>query len=672
MKNKPATESAQPTGSTSRKRLILMKGIALLLPFLLLFLVEAGLRIFHYGDDLRLFIEYPGNEAYYMLNPDASKRYFTTEEIATTGNREIFKKEKGKNTVRIFVLGESTTVGYPYFHNGSFHRWLQYRLGRTFPDTELEIINLSLTAVNSYTVYGFSKQLVNYEPDAVLIYTGHNEYYGALGVGSTENIGSNPRVVNGILALRQLRLVQMATQAYRYIARSLAGTATMAGGSRMELMAADQEIAYGSEAYRKGVEQFRFNIGHTLRILQQHGVPVLLSNLVSNERDLVPFVSFDPPQNDSVVFHESYSAGQHALREGHIDEAVAHFEQADRAFHGHAANTYNLGRVALLRGDSTRAHSLFTRAKDLDGLRFRAPGELDTVITELAAMYDNVQLVDAKAVFEQYSDNGIIGDRLILEHVHPNLMGYALLSEAFYRPLLETGILPARPGDTLSLQQLLEDMPITAIDSLAGRYKVANLKRSWPFNGALQVDTFQVASFEEKLAYDFANRKISWYEALNKAYDEYISTGALYKARNVVAGLTLEYPEEVQFYEKAAMLSGELKDYPKAVFYFEKAFNLAPSFDKARYLLVINLQLDKPEAAFPYLDYAIRHNTSNFDLSSLKAAMAKIMQLKSVLAKDPDNRDALLEIADIYAGMDNQEGAAKYRALAASVLSENR
>src|SRR5690606_16815866 len=106
-------------------------------------------------------------------------------------------------------------------------------------------------------------------------------------------------------------------------------------------------------------------------------------------------------------------------------------------------------------------------------------------------------------------------------------------------------------------------------------------------------------------------------------------------------------------YEKAAMLSGELKDYPKAVFYFEKAFNLAPSFDKARYLLVINLQLDKPEAAFHYLDYAIRHNTSNFDLSSLKAAMAKIMQLKSVLAKDPDNRDALLEIADIYAGMDN-------------------
>src|SRR5258705_3419675 len=173
------------------RNVFLFKVIAILLPFLFLLLLEVLLRTFHYGNDLRLFIEYAGNKDFLVLNPDASKRYFTNQSIATTGNREIFKKEKDENTTRIFVLGESTTLGYPYFHNGSFHRWLQYRLMRSIPDRNFEIINISLTAVNSYTVLGFAREVVNYQPDAILIYTGHNEYYGALGVGSTDRIGGN-------------------------------------------------------------------------------------------------------------------------------------------------------------------------------------------------------------------------------------------------------------------------------------------------------------------------------------------------------------------------------------------------------------------------------------------------------------------------------------------------
>src|ERR1700752_3399279 len=179
-----------------KRKLWLFRVIAMLLPFVLLFLLEVALRIFHYGYDTSLFIEYPGNKDYWVMNPDASKKYFTDQLNATTGNREPFRKEKEANTLRIFVLGESTTIGYPYFHNGSFHRWLLYRLMAGYPDKKIEMVNVSLTAVNSFTGLGFSKEVVRYQPDAVLIYTGHNEYYGALGVGSTNRIGGNPRLVN--------------------------------------------------------------------------------------------------------------------------------------------------------------------------------------------------------------------------------------------------------------------------------------------------------------------------------------------------------------------------------------------------------------------------------------------------------------------------------------------
>src|SRR3984893_11561587 len=192
----------------SKKRIFIFRTISILIPFIIICLVEIFLRIVHYGNNLDLFIESPGNKDFLVFNPSASKRYFTNQAIATTGNKELFKKVKDKNTCRIFVLGESTTIGYPYFHNGSFHRWLQYRLTHTFPDRHFEIINLSMTAVNSYTVLGFAKELVDYEPDAVLIYSGQNEYYGAQGVASTSRLSGNRTLIRLLLALRRLGIVQ--------------------------------------------------------------------------------------------------------------------------------------------------------------------------------------------------------------------------------------------------------------------------------------------------------------------------------------------------------------------------------------------------------------------------------------------------------------------------------
>ena len=79
-------------------------------------------------------------------------------------------------------------MGFPYPNNISFQRMLKYQLQKTNPDKDIEIINLALTAINSYTFYDFAQELVHFEPDAIFIYGGHNEYYGALGVGSNNTL----------------------------------------------------------------------------------------------------------------------------------------------------------------------------------------------------------------------------------------------------------------------------------------------------------------------------------------------------------------------------------------------------------------------------------------------------------------------------------------------------
>ncbi|RYF44927.1 MAG: hypothetical protein EOO38_16940 [Cytophagaceae bacterium] len=237
-----------------KKRIWLYKGIALLSPLLILALLEGLLRMSDYGHDLRLFIEDPLRKGYWVMNPYASERYFTETENATIGNFESFPQQKAEGTLRLFVLGESTTIGYPYMHNGSFHRWLHYRLLHTFPDKNVEIINLALTAVNTYTVYGFAKELINYEPDAVLVYTGHNEYYGASGVGSTSTLAHNPTVMRLVIKLREFRLIQLISKGVSGIRKAVSGQKIDLRENLMKRMAANQQVPYGSAIFQAGLE----------------------------------------------------------------------------------------------------------------------------------------------------------------------------------------------------------------------------------------------------------------------------------------------------------------------------------------------------------------------------------------------------------------------------------
>src|SRR5450432_4232475 len=419
----------------SKKKVVLFKVISILLPFLVLILLEFALRIFHYGHDLSLFREYPGNKNFLALNPDASRRYFNDPALAPTGNSELFKKIKDENTCRIFVLGESTTIGYPYFHNGSFHRWLQYRLMRTLPDRHFEIINLSLTAVNSYTVLGFAKELVDYEPDAVLIYSGQNEYYGTLGVGSTNRIAGNSTIIAFMLGLRQFRVTQLITSLYEKIAGAFRTTKGASGETLMQRMVADQQIVFGSKLYYRGIDQYRSNMDATLHLFSEAHIPVFISNVVSNEGGMRPFISIGVDSLRAPAFRKEYDIGVKAFSLNELRAADSLFKKADLVYGGHALCNYYLGQVNYGLGDYVQAEAYFAKARDLDGLRFRAPAKINEIIAQLCNKYPNAHLVDTKTLFEAHSDHHIIGSELILEHVHPNLTGYALMSDVFYEAL---------------------------------------------------------------------------------------------------------------------------------------------------------------------------------------------------------------------------------------------
>jgi len=202
------------------------KIIAILLPFFLFVLVEVTLRIFSLGTNLNLIVNRPSDkyEDYFIVNPLVGEKYFSRFE-ATSGTNDLFLKHKPANGFRIFVMGSSTIYGYPYDRNLMATRILKRRLQDTFPDKTIEVVNKAITAINSITLKDYIGEIVNYEPDAILFYAGHNEFYGAYGVGANETMHKNPLFRTVHFKLMNLRIFQLLRNAVTGISAKMASKA---------------------------------------------------------------------------------------------------------------------------------------------------------------------------------------------------------------------------------------------------------------------------------------------------------------------------------------------------------------------------------------------------------------------------------------------------------------
>src|SRR4051794_13705678 len=284
--------------SLARKRVFAL--LALLTPLLLFAALEGSLRALHYKGELRLFTTVANVDPKYLgVNERVATRYFTSLKTVPTPPTDLFLRAKPTGGFRVFVLGESSTGGFSYGLNGAFFRGLGDALADVLPADTVEVINLGIAATTSYALYDEIDEILGQRPDAVLIYAGHNEFYGALGAASTQSMGAFPGFVRSYLGLqRRFKTVLLA----REVATGLAqGLGALTGSSRdnsrslMQQMVREELIPLDSPMYRRGVEQFRDNLGAILRRFAEANVPVFVGSLTSNLRDQPPFRSVATP-----------------------------------------------------------------------------------------------------------------------------------------------------------------------------------------------------------------------------------------------------------------------------------------------------------------------------------------------------------------------------------------
>jgi tetratricopeptide (TPR) repeat protein len=472
--------------------------LTLTLPLLLLVVAELGLRIAGIGRLEPLFIEVPDAPGYLQPNPDFVQRFFPDPRQAPVVSIDTtwFPAQKPPGTLRIFVQGESSAAGFPYGRWASPAALLQQRLQRSLPDREVEVINTALAAVTSYVLLDVVDEIIAQQPDAVVIYTGHNEYLGIGGVGSSLAAAQSPRLARTIQQLRRLHL-------YRSLERGLSSLRTPpptpADGPRtlMARVARERSIPLGSPLYEAGLAQFRGNLDLLLGKYRAAGIPVYIGTLASNERDQPPFVGGNP------------------------------------ADPGSAAAAFARGRTLEEGGEPAAARKAYVEAVDRDALRFRAPSAFNALIAATAQAH-GAQLVDVNAALAAAAPRGIIGAELMLEHVHPNVDGYFALASAYYAPLARR----FNAGREIDAETARREIPVTELDKLNGEYRVTLLKNDWPFvESRRNVELPAPRNPIEQNARSWFAGRISWADAMNNALAEYQRTGNSAEAIRVAANL---------------------------------------------------------------------------------------------------------------------------------------
>lgn len=545
------------------KKKTLFKFIALSLPLVLIFIVEIILRFAGYGDNYNLFnkVTSENKTEYLVMNSKLSKKYFKDNEFKSDNQSDLFLKNKTDNTFRVFVQGASTVVGYPFYSSASFPRLLKHRLSQTFPEKNIEIVNTAITAVNSYTLWDIVDEIIDQQPDLIIIYAGHNEYYGALGVGSSASVGSHPRLIRTYLSLKDSRFFQLLDNTYTKIFNSKQDhKKNIKETTLMEVMAKEQEIALNSEVYNAGVEQYKSNIEKIITKYQKNDIPVILSTIVSNEKDIKPFISSDLEEE---VFNEILKKNK---------------SEVHKIAKTNAKAAYKLGQFYLNKQQDS-AKKYFHLAKELDLLRFRAPEKINDVIVEIAQK-KKVELVDMKKYFENFSTNGFLGDDLFTEHVHPNVEGYFVMADAFYNKIKELELIGDWYG-FIPKDKAFNNLPVTLIDSIKGKMIVDDLKQSWPYKLKMSgkrpsslSNLIEKPTFEELKAIGIYTGREMWENVMRQAYNRYEGEGDFEKALKVAQSLIFEFTEQPVVYEMAAEMCRKLKKNEEADFYQMKANKL--------------------------------------------------------------------------------------------------
>ena len=432
--------------SSRLRRFRILAVLLAMTPFLLL---EVTVRLCGWGLPQESYDPYLGFESVeplFVLNQD-QQRYQVSESRLDFFRPEQFSAQKVPGTYRIFCLGGSTVQGRPYSLETAFSSWLELSLQAAAPERQWEVINCGGISYASYRLVPILQEVLDYEPDLLILYTGHNEFLEDRTYADAKEPG---------WTRRQLRKIRTNWQTINFL-RQLCYQSPVSPRDNPQRVVMPTEVHglldqarlqdyhYDPQWHQVVIEHYQFNLQRIIQTAKRSQVPLILVNPVSNLKDCPPF-KIEPGINISGADQQQF---QQLWDEAHqsplLETRIKKLQAALGLDPSHAGAHYQLGKFYEAAGQFEQAKASLLMAKDQDVCPLRMLESMHTRLLDIARQ-TRTPLVDARQLLEDLSDDGITGDKVLLDHVHPTIEAHQSIAEALLEKMIQLKILSSRNG----------------------------------------------------------------------------------------------------------------------------------------------------------------------------------------------------------------------------------
>lgn len=349
---------------------------------------------------------------------------------AAIGFNEPIKLKKPADTLRVIVLGTSSTEGwltaktvYKKYNLdwqpkgiSSYSKAMQYILNDIADPSskKVEVINLGIAAYNMTDVFRMLKDSLRLEPDLLIIQIGGNETWTAERYSWESYIDENIPYLYTALG-------------YEVLTQRKAGWQTLStGGGAFNPMAlfgsAPQPIVPEPPDREAGLRErqavYRRELARLGKFLQKIDVPFLFQIPAPNLAGHEPFGSMAKVGSSAETIEELNQKLIAALQSDGSTAKQSYLEIL-AIDDGIAEANFQLGRIYLDEQDPDLARRHFWKAVDRDLVLKRLPSSFRDISLEFVRS-NNFAYVDEMLFFESGTPSGVLGYNRLDDDVHPS------------------------------------------------------------------------------------------------------------------------------------------------------------------------------------------------------------------------------------------------------------
>lgn len=335
----------------------------------------------------------------------------------------------------VVVVGESSAFGVPYHGRLSIGEIVGWSLRQNLPGRKIRV---EVQARSGLTMARMHNKLATLDrrPDVLIVYAGHNEFATRYPWFHGWPYYLEDRDFRAMVTLD--RLASRVSPLCRLIQEAISSQRVDEPPLPWVTRQVVDVPAYTPEEYAERLADFRSRLDAIAEWSTRSGAATVLVIPPANDAGFEPNRSFLSPgtrKADRERFATEFlSARHHEETEPTTSEARYRALLTEQPSFAEAH--FRLARLLEKSGRASEAYPHYVMARDLDGLPMRCHTEFQNVFKEVAGRR-GASLVDGQTLFRTIGANGLLGDDLFNDAMHPSLRGHIALAEAVVQQLRE-------------------------------------------------------------------------------------------------------------------------------------------------------------------------------------------------------------------------------------------